>query len=206
MAWSWAVQATYDAWKRIVDRLENPRNKDYRNYGGRGLTICPEWRASFKVFLRDVGPKPARDRLLWLGLSDLAKDYAPGNVAWLKHQRQISHRRYCHRINLDGKALTIQEAGRQIGMPPMTLRQRLLEQKLCLARAATPGRVPFRIDSKRLTFNGRTLSLPEWARELGIPVRTLRERVRRGDPEPLTPGLRRIGRRPKSPSRGPSGY
>lgn len=205
MARSWAVQATYDAWKRIVDRLENPRNKDYRNYGGRGVTICPEWLNSFQTFLNDVGPKPERNRLLWLGRIDVRGNYAPGNVAWLTHQRQISHRRYCHRINLGGETLTIEEAGRKIGLPPMTLRQRLLEQKLDLAHAATPGRVPFRSDSKWLTLNGRTLSLPEWARELGIPVRTLRERIRRGDPEPLTPGLRRPGRLPKTPSPGPSG-
>ena len=180
MPQSWEVQATYDAWKRIVDRIENPHNKDYRNYGGRGLTMCPEWRASFKAFLRDVGPKPERDRLLWLGLIDLAKGYAPGNMAWMRHQRQISHRRYCHRINLDGEDLTIQEAGRQIGMPPMTLRGRLLKHGMELQRAIYPTALPYRKDSKFLTLDGQTLSVPEWARLLDVRLRTLRERLRRG--------------------------
>ena len=162
------------------NRCLDPQNRDYRNYGGRGVMIWPAWQASFKTFLRDVGPKPERDRLLWLGRIEIQGNYEPGNVAWLRHQRQISHRRYCHRISLGGDTLTIQEAGRQIGLPPMTLRKRLLVQKVGLERAATRGRLPFRSNSKFLTHNDQTLSVPEWAKLLGVRVRTLRERLRRG--------------------------
>lgn len=199
----WQRQATHRAWRRIRSRCLNRQDPDWKHYGGRGVTICQEWLTSFQTFLQAVGPKPERDRLLWLGRIDLQGNYEPGNVAWLRHQRQISHRRYCHRISLGGESLTIEEAGRQIGMPPMTLRQRLLEQKLDLARAVTPGWLPYRSDSKRLTLDGRTQSLPEWAKELGLRVRTLRSRISRGDPQPLTPGLRRTGRRP-TPSPEPS--
>jgi hypothetical protein len=108
----------------------------------------------------------------------------------MRHQRQISHRRYCHQINLDGETLTIQEAGRQIGLPPMTLRNRLLTQKAELERATTRGWLPYRRNSKFLTLDGRTLSVPEWSKLLGIRLKTLGERLRRGStPERvLTPG------------------
>lgn len=177
---AWAVQATYDAWRRIINRLENPQDKDWKNYGGRGLTMWPAWRASFRTFLQDVGPKPEPDRLLWLGLVDLSKGYLPGNVAWMRHQWKISHRRYCYKIPFGGESLTIEEAGRAIGLPPMTFRQRLLTQKLDLERAATPGFLPYRKNSKFLTLDGKTQSVPEWARALGLRLRTLRERLRRG--------------------------
>lgn len=186
----WARQATYTAWRRMRSRCFNPQDRDYPNYGGRGVTICPQW-LSFQTFLKDVGPKPRRDRLLWLGRKDIRGNYEPENVAWLPHQRQISHRRYCHRIPINGDTLSIEEAGRAIGLPPMTLRNRLLRQRLGLERARAAGRLPCRKDSKFLTHDGQTLSVPEWARALGLRVRTLRERIRRGDPQPLTPGLRR---------------
>ena len=107
-------QPEYAAWRRMIRRCLDPTDKDWKNYGGRGVKVCPQWLNSFPTFLKDVGSKPAPDRLLWLGRRDIQGNYEPGNVAWLSHQRQISHRRYCHRISLDGGSLTIQEAGRQI--------------------------------------------------------------------------------------------
>lgn len=172
----------YDAWRRMIRRCSDPTDKDWKHYGGRGVTVCPEWLSSFQTFLKDVGPKPAPDRLLWLGRRDTQGNYEPGNVAWLTHQGQISHRRYCHRISVDGESLTIQEAGRQIGLPPMTLRGRLLKRGVELQRAISPAPLPYRKDSKFLTLDGQTLSVPEWAKLLGVRLRTLRERVRRGSP------------------------
>lgn len=200
----WAVMATYDAWLRMRNRCLNPKDKDWHNYGGRGVTICPQWLTSFQTFLKDVGPKPERSRLLWLGRLDLDGNYTPENVAWLRHQRQISHRRYCHRIPVGGQAMTIQEAGPVIGLPAMTLRRRLLVRRLDLSEAVQLGRMPYRRDSKFLTHDGQTLSVPEWAKKLGIRVRTLRERIQRGDPSPLTPGLRRSPTRYKTASPAPS--
>jgi hypothetical protein len=163
------------------NRCLNPQDKDYRNYGGLGVTIWPEWQTSFKTFLKDVGPKPARDRLLWLGRIDLQGNYAPGNVAWLKHQRQISHRRYCHPMPA-WQGLTIGEKAREIGMSPSTLRYRLMKQGVELNRAMSPAPLSYRNNSKFLTYQGRTLSLPEWAKLVGIPSKKLQQRLRLGVP------------------------
>lgn len=184
----------YDAWRRMIRRCSDPTDKDWKHYGGRGVTVCPQWLNSFETFLQDVGPKPSPDRLLWLGRREIQGNYEPGNVAWLRHQRQISHRRYCHRIP-PGQGLSIEELARAIGLPPTTLRGRLLRQKLDLSRALSPVPLPYRKDSKFLTLDGQTLSMPEWARLLGVRVRTLRERVRRGSPpeRALRPGdLRKL--------------
>jgi hypothetical protein len=174
-----SVRAAYDAWRRMIRRCSDPTDKDWKNYGGRGVMVCPEWRSSFRTFLKDVGPKPAPDRLLWLGRRDTRENYEPGNVAWLTHQRQISHRRYCHRIP-PWQGPTIEELARAIGLPGTTLRGRLLRQKIDLSRAISLAPLPYRKTSKFLTLDGQTLSVPEWAKLLGVRLRTLRERVRRG--------------------------
>lgn len=44
-------------WIRMQQRCYNPDNKDYPNYGGRGITVCAAWRADFYNFLEDMGLK-----------------------------------------------------------------------------------------------------------------------------------------------------
>ncbi len=61
-------------------RCFNPKVREFRNYGGRGITVCGEWRESYAAFLDHVGrrpsPKHSLDRI------DNEGDYEPGNVRW----------------------------------------------------------------------------------------------------------------------------
>lgn len=184
-----ANQPEYDAWRRARKRCNDPKDKHWKDYGGRGIKMCPEWEASFKAFFQHMGEKPTKFHSL--DRKDSNKGYEPGNCRWATAQQQAANRRFCHQVMVSGVQMTIQEAAREIGIPPMTLRKRLLTQGLPMDRAATKGRLPFRKDSKHLTHNGVTKSVPEWAKELGIRVRTLRERIRRGGPmeSVLRPGL-----------------
>ncbi len=171
-------RAEYNAWFQMVSKCHDPTHQGWKWYGGTGITVFKPWRESFQTFLADVGPKPEQNRLIWLGRLDLNGNYEPGNVAWVKHQRQISHRRYCHRIPCGDRTLTIYEAEWELGFPRMMLRRRLLRQRMPLERAAIPGPLPYRKNSRFVTFNGETLSMSEWAKRLGVKLGTLRERLR----------------------------
>jgi len=76
-------------------RCENPNRPDYKFYGGRGITVCDQWRKSFVAFLADVGEKPgprySLDRI------DNLRGYEPGNVRWATHTEQM---RNCRKTNL----------------------------------------------------------------------------------------------------------
>lgn len=72
--------AEYAAWKHAKHRCYNPRDKKYRLYGGRGITMCGEWRADFAAFLAHIGPRPSTDHSL--GRIDGNRGYEPGNVRW----------------------------------------------------------------------------------------------------------------------------
>ena len=47
----------YRIWTSIIYRCSRPDNKHYKNYGGRGITICEEWK-DFNIFCEDVGQRP----------------------------------------------------------------------------------------------------------------------------------------------------
>jgi len=83
--------AEYSAWRGMINRCENKKEKSYFNYGGRGITICKRWRESYALFLSDVGRKPAKnysiDRI------DVNGHYEPGNVRWATAKDQVANRR-----------------------------------------------------------------------------------------------------------------
>lgn len=40
----------YHIWSNMLQRCSNPKNPDYKNYGGRGIKVCNEWRENFVNF------------------------------------------------------------------------------------------------------------------------------------------------------------
>lgn len=85
----------HDIWRGMLDRCENPRNKRYPRYGGRGITVCERWH-DIRTFAadieREIGMKPSRcpecggkyslDRI------DNDHGYEPGNVRWATASEQ----------------------------------------------------------------------------------------------------------------------
>lgn len=81
----------YAALKDAVQRCENPKHREYRNYGARGIHVCDEWRNDFSAFLAEVGPKPGPD--FSLDRIDVSEGYVPGNCRWADKSVQ-SHNKH----------------------------------------------------------------------------------------------------------------
>lgn len=81
--------STYYIWGAMVQRCTNPSNADYHLYGGRGITICDEWK-DFRAFLTDMGERPegrSIDRI------DNSRGYEPGNCRWATSTQQARNTR-----------------------------------------------------------------------------------------------------------------
>src|SRR5271170_6341523 len=57
------LDATYGSWRNMVQRCTNENHTQYKDYGGRGIRICDEWRSNFQQFAMDMGRRPAGQTL-----------------------------------------------------------------------------------------------------------------------------------------------
>jgi len=80
----------YWVWVSMRQRCQNPRNKAYGRYGGRGITVSPDWD-TFEGFQRDMGPTYVPG--LTLDRIDVNGNYCPGNCMWVPLSAQAGNRR-----------------------------------------------------------------------------------------------------------------
>lgn len=81
----------YAAWMRMNSRCYNPNRENYKYYGGRGITVCEEWRNDFLSFYEYIGPAPSAKHSV--EREDNNGNYEPGNVCWATQLEQIHNRR-----------------------------------------------------------------------------------------------------------------
>ena len=88
----------YTCWKSLRSRCNNPNNKNFKDYGGRGITVCEQWD-DFIVFTNDMGPKPTPKH----SIDRINNDgpYSPDNCRWSTKKEQCLNQRMRKDANLD---------------------------------------------------------------------------------------------------------
>lgn len=119
----------YAVWCSMKNRCYNENVPAYHRYGGRGITVCDQWResyAAFKEWALATGYLPDAPRgVCTLDRIDNSGNYEPGNCRWISQREQMSNVSYNHLVKYDGKQWTIAELAHHFNIPYTKLYQRI---------------------------------------------------------------------------------
>ncbi|MDM7957761.1 hypothetical protein [Blastomonas sp.] len=132
----------FNAWVNALHRCHNPAHYSFPDYGGRGISVCDEWRRAetgFETFLDDMGPRPSPDHSIERLDNDAG--YEPNNCIWADRKVQSNNRRKQRDYQMEfglgfgprkspiieyqGRIQTMHKWAMEIGLKGSTLRQRL---------------------------------------------------------------------------------
>jgi hypothetical protein len=107
----------------MVGRCYNQKDKRYAQYGGRGITVCDQWRdfSNFHAWALDNG----YDVKLTLDRKNVNGNYEPENCRWTTWKFQQNNRTNNHFIEYLGVRKTCQEWSEETGVRESTIRWRL---------------------------------------------------------------------------------
>lgn len=113
----------FAVWRSLIDRCTLPSHQAWKNYGGRGITVCERWRTSFENFWADMGEtyQPG----LTLDRRDNNGNYEPGNCRWVSARQQCRNKRGNRFIETPWGTLTVAEAAQKANIGVTTLHYRL---------------------------------------------------------------------------------
>lgn len=113
----------YPIWCAMKRRCLSKASHAYKDYGGRGITVCERWQRSFADFLADMGPRPGP--LVTLDRIDNDGNYEPGNCRWATRSEQARNRRSCIILEFNGERLTLVDWAERYGMERYQLEHRV---------------------------------------------------------------------------------
>ena len=82
-------KSSYSSWYNMKTRCLNANSPRYKDYGGRGISVCEEW-LSFKGFYKDMGDRP---KGMSLERIDVNGNYESSNCKWADNFEQGRNRR-----------------------------------------------------------------------------------------------------------------
>lgn len=98
-----SFSSEHQTWVAMQARCLNPNNKEFHNYGGRGITICKRWlgKRGLQNFVSDMGKRPSSKHSLDR-YPDMNGDYKPSNCRWATPKEQTRNCRRTIFVTIDG--------------------------------------------------------------------------------------------------------
>lgn len=111
------------ALRNMISRCDNPKNKFYKDYGGRGITVCNEWRESVKSFV-SWSLANGYEENLTIDRIDNDEDYSPENCRWITPKEQNRNMRSNIVLSIDGETKILKDWAETWGLNYQTVGRR----------------------------------------------------------------------------------
>lgn len=113
----------WQIWQGMKKRTSNPNDNAYPRYGGRGITMCNEWRESYIAFKEWALANGYADNLT-IERTDVNGNYEPSNCKWATQKEQCNNRRSNVHIEWQGKTQNIKQWADELGFSYRVLHDR----------------------------------------------------------------------------------
>lgn len=131
----------YDIWCSIKQRCYNSKATAFKNYGGRGIVMCDEWREDFAAFA-SWAEANGRQQGLDIDRRDNDGPYAPENCRFVTRADNQSNTRVAVVYSYWGERLTLSEATRRFRVDKKTIRSRIAHGMTPEQAIEFKGRLP----------------------------------------------------------------
>lgn len=175
----------YGVWQDMRQGCLNPNSKAYKYYGGRGITVCDEWKDDFKAFYDWAMENGYKEEIMPSGynywtIERINNDgnFEPDNCCWANRVAQGNNRQNNHLIEQENEVLTLAQTAKQKGVSRITLGARMSRYGW-----STNDSLNTPIGSHKrhnLEYQGETLSVSQCSEKFNINANTIYERIRNG--------------------------
>ena len=114
----------YRIWANMKTRCFNPNDPHFPRWGGRGITVCDEWKDNFGLFYQ-WSMSHGYSENLTIDRIDNEKGYCPENCRWITPEEQNRNKRNVRFITYNGKTQTIGQWTKELNLGKETIRERL---------------------------------------------------------------------------------
>lgn len=114
----------FKIWSSMKERCYRAAHPHYKDYGGRGIAVCEEWKSDLLVFKNRAMVNGYADNLT-IDRKDVNGDYSPDNCRWVTMKEQQNNKRSNHRVSLNGVSHTITEWAEITAIKKTTIKERL---------------------------------------------------------------------------------
>jgi hypothetical protein len=165
----------YERWCGMKQRCYNPKHPSYKNYGGRGITVCEAWRTSFLQFVADMGSPPGAGYEVDREKNHLG--YNPDNCRWVTRKTNMNNTRANRMVKYLDQTWRLEELCLSLGLSYRSVRWRLDMRGLSLEEAISGKE---RKNAMAVEFRGQTKTVQAWCEELQLAYHTVRSRLYNG--------------------------
>lgn len=178
------VKRLYRIWIEMRSRCMNPKRKNYKWYGGKGIKVDDRWYV-YLNFHEDMSQayyehvKKFGEKNTSLDRINVNGHYCKENCKWSTLKEQHSNKSNTIYITHNHKTQTLEEWSKDTKLSKKTIYYRIFRYKWSIKDALSFEK-RHRKYIQTLTFAGKTQTIRDWSKESGINELTIRKRIKKG--------------------------